>query len=204
MSILRLIPDPPGRISAGEVVFDGQNLLTLDDEEIRAIRGNRIAMIFQEPMSSLNPSLTIGLQIAEPINLHRKTPWARRHGHGGRAAGARAHVRRREPDKGLSAPVLRRHAPARHDRHGARLPAAADHRRRADDGARRHRAGADPGAAQGGDARGQLGADPDHPRSRRGGALRRPRLRHVRRPHRRGRDRRARSTRGRAIPTRSA
>ena len=76
MSILRLIPDPPGKISAGEVVFDGQNLLTLSDEEIRAIRGNRIAMIFQEPMSSLNPSLTIGLQIAEPINLHRKTPWA--------------------------------------------------------------------------------------------------------------------------------
>ena len=75
MSILRLIPDPPGKISAGEVVFDGQNLLTLSDEQIRAIRGNRIAMIFQEPMSSLNPSLTVGLQIAEPINLHRKTPW---------------------------------------------------------------------------------------------------------------------------------
>ncbi|MBI3198908.1 MAG: ABC transporter ATP-binding protein, partial [Rhodospirillales bacterium] len=76
MSILRLIPDPPGRISAGEVVFDGRDLLKLEDHEIRAIRGNRIAMIFQEPMSSLNPSLTIGLQIAEPINLHRKTPWA--------------------------------------------------------------------------------------------------------------------------------
>ena len=76
MSILRLIPDPPGRILAGEVVFDGRDLLKLDDHEIRSIRGNRIAMIFQEPMSSLNPSLTIGLQIAEPINLHRKTPWA--------------------------------------------------------------------------------------------------------------------------------
>ena len=76
MSILRLIPNPPGRISAGEVVFDGRDLLKLEDHEIRAIRGNRIAMIFQEPMSSLNPSLTIGLQIAEPINLHRKTPWA--------------------------------------------------------------------------------------------------------------------------------
>ncbi|MDP1750288.1 MAG: ABC transporter ATP-binding protein, partial [Reyranella sp.] len=76
MSILRLIPDPPGRIVAGEVVFDGRDLLKLEDHEIRAIRGNRIAMIFQEPMSSLNPSLTIGLQIAEPINLHRKTPWA--------------------------------------------------------------------------------------------------------------------------------
>src|SRR5215210_8743934 len=77
MSILRLIPDPPGRISAGEVVFDGQNLLTLSDEEIRAIRGNRIAMIFQEPMSSLNPALTVGLQVAEPINLHRGTAWGK-------------------------------------------------------------------------------------------------------------------------------
>jgi len=76
MSILRLIPTPPGRISSGEVTFDGRDLLKLDDREIRAIRGNRIAMIFQEPMSSLNPSLTVGLQIAEPINLHRKTPWA--------------------------------------------------------------------------------------------------------------------------------
>ena len=76
MSILRLIPQPPGRITSGEVVFDGQDLLKVSDAEIRAIRGDRIAMIFQEPMSSLNPSLTVGLQIAEPINLHRKTPWA--------------------------------------------------------------------------------------------------------------------------------
>jgi oligopeptide transport system ATP-binding protein len=75
LSILRLIPDPPGRITSGEVVFDGSDLLTLDEPAIRAIRGNRIAMIFQEPMSSLNPSLTVGLQIAEPINLHRKAPW---------------------------------------------------------------------------------------------------------------------------------
>jgi oligopeptide transport system ATP-binding protein len=76
MSMLRLIPTPPGRISSGEVVFNGVDLLKLDDHEIRDIRGNRIAMIFQEPMSSLNPSLTVGLQIAEPINIHRKTPWA--------------------------------------------------------------------------------------------------------------------------------
>jgi oligopeptide transport system ATP-binding protein len=75
LSILRLIPDPPGRITSGEVVFDGRDLLKLDEPAIRAIRGNRIAMIFQEPMSSLNPSLTVGLQIAEPINLHRKAPW---------------------------------------------------------------------------------------------------------------------------------
>jgi len=76
MSMLRLIPAPPGRIASGEVVFNGVDLLKLDDHQIRDIRGNRIAMIFQEPMSSLNPSLTVGLQIAEPINIHRKTPWA--------------------------------------------------------------------------------------------------------------------------------
>jgi oligopeptide transport system ATP-binding protein len=76
LSILRLIPDPPGKITAGEVIFDGVNLLDLSEDEMRKVRGNNIAMIFQEPMTSLNPSLTIGLQIAEPINLHKKLPWS--------------------------------------------------------------------------------------------------------------------------------
>lgn len=76
LSILRLIPDPPGKIVSGEIVFDGTDLVKLDDAGIRAIRGNRIAMIFQEPMSSLNPAITVGRQIAEPVNLHRKAPWA--------------------------------------------------------------------------------------------------------------------------------
>jgi oligopeptide transport system ATP-binding protein len=75
LSILRLIPSPPGRIERGEVVFDGVDLLTLDDAGIRAIRGDKIAMVFQEPMSSLNPSLTIGMQVGEPISLHRRAPW---------------------------------------------------------------------------------------------------------------------------------
>lgn len=75
MSILRLIPTPPGRIENGEILFDGKDLLKLNDDEIRAIRGNRIAMIFQDSMSSLNPSITIGKQIAEPITLHRDASW---------------------------------------------------------------------------------------------------------------------------------
>jgi oligopeptide transport system ATP-binding protein len=75
LSILRLIPDPPGRIEQGEVLFDGRDLLGLDDASIRAVRGDSIAMIFQEPMSSLNPALTVGMQVGEPINLHRKLPW---------------------------------------------------------------------------------------------------------------------------------
>ncbi len=77
LSVLRLIPDPPGRIESGQIVFDGTDLLKLDDKSIRAIRGNRIAMIFQEPMSSLNPAITVGRQIAEPVNLHQGTPWAK-------------------------------------------------------------------------------------------------------------------------------
>ncbi|MHC4047998.1 ABC transporter ATP-binding protein [Bradyrhizobium sp. 23AC] len=75
LSILGLVPNPPGRITGGEILFDGVDLTKLSENEMRAIRGNRIAMIFQEPMTSLNPSLTIGLQIAEPINLHNQMPW---------------------------------------------------------------------------------------------------------------------------------
>ena len=77
LSILRLIPTPPGRIESGEVIFEGQDLLKLDDAGIRAIRGDKIAMIFQEPMSSLNPVLTVGMQVAEPINVHRGTVWSK-------------------------------------------------------------------------------------------------------------------------------
>jgi oligopeptide transport system ATP-binding protein len=74
LSILRLIPNPPGEIVDGEIFFEGRDLLKLSDEEIRKVRGNRIAMIFQEPMTSLNPVLTIGRQIAEPMEVHRNMP----------------------------------------------------------------------------------------------------------------------------------
>ena len=70
MSLIRLIPEPPGKIVNGEVEFDGQDLLQLNEEELRQIRGNRIAMIFQDPMTSLNPVLTIGRQITEALELH--------------------------------------------------------------------------------------------------------------------------------------
>ena len=71
MSILRLLPMPPARIVAGRIEFEGRNLLDLPEAEMRRIRGNAIAMIFQEPMTSLNPVLTIGRQIAEALVLHR-------------------------------------------------------------------------------------------------------------------------------------
>ncbi len=71
LSILGLVPDPPGRITAGSVLFDGQDLLTLSEAELTRIRGNRISMIFQEPMTSLNPVFQVGEQIAETLRLHR-------------------------------------------------------------------------------------------------------------------------------------
>lgn len=71
LSLLRLIPYPPGRIMGGEAIFEGKDLLKMSEEEIRHIRGNKIAMVFQEPMTSLNPVLTIGFQIGEALELHR-------------------------------------------------------------------------------------------------------------------------------------
>ena len=70
LSVMRLIPQPPGKIVGGEVLFDGRDLLDVSDDEIRKVRGNRIAMIFQDPMTSLNPVLTIGRQICEALELH--------------------------------------------------------------------------------------------------------------------------------------
>ena len=70
LSILRLIPDPPGEIVGGSIKFDGRNLLELSDEEIRRVRGRDIAMVFQEPMTSLNPVLTVGLQLTETLTHH--------------------------------------------------------------------------------------------------------------------------------------
>ncbi|MBF0199781.1 MAG: ABC transporter ATP-binding protein [Desulfamplus sp.] len=71
MSILNLIPDPPGRIVGGEILFKGKNLVGMPSHEMRKIRGNEIAMIFQEPMTSLNPVMTAGKQISESLMLHR-------------------------------------------------------------------------------------------------------------------------------------
>jgi peptide/nickel transport system ATP-binding protein len=82
LSILRLIASPPGRIVSGKLVFQGQDLLGKNESEMRALRGNEISMIFQEPMTSLNPVLTVGRQIAEMFELH--------HGLAGAAAMERA------------------------------------------------------------------------------------------------------------------
>jgi len=72
LSVMRLIPDPPGKIAAGEINFENRNLLSISEQRMRSVRGNRIAMIFQEPMTSLNPVYTVGEQIVETIRLHQK------------------------------------------------------------------------------------------------------------------------------------
>jgi len=71
-SIIQLIPDPPGKIVGGEIRFNGTNLLELSEKQMRKIRGNHISMIFQEPMTSLNPVLSVGDQVGEVIRLHKK------------------------------------------------------------------------------------------------------------------------------------
>ena len=70
LSIMRLIPEPPGRIEGGEILFDGADILHLSDRDMRSLRGNRISMIFQEPISSLNPVFTVGDQIGESLRTH--------------------------------------------------------------------------------------------------------------------------------------
>ncbi|MEE9285579.1 MAG: ABC transporter ATP-binding protein [Dehalococcoidia bacterium] len=70
LSVMRLIPDPPGKIISGRIIFEGRDLLEMSQEEIRHIRGNNIAMVFQEPMTSLNPVLTINRQLTETLELH--------------------------------------------------------------------------------------------------------------------------------------
>src|SRR6266704_3188892 len=70
LSVMRLVSAPAGRIVEGEILFKGRNLLALSEEEMRKVRGREIGMIFQEPMTSLNPVLTVGRQLTEPLEIH--------------------------------------------------------------------------------------------------------------------------------------
>ena len=72
LSILRLVPAPAGRIVGGEIIFEGENLLSMSEKEMRNIRGRKISMILQDPMVSLNPVFTVGDQVAEPVRIHQK------------------------------------------------------------------------------------------------------------------------------------
>ena len=150
LSVMKLLPYPAAHHPSGSIVFKGQELLSMAENEIRQVRGNDITIIFQEPMTSLNPLHTIEKQIGEILLLHQGLT-----GDGGaRAHRSNCSTRSAFPIRQsrlgeLSAPALRRPAPARDDRHGAGQRARPADRRRADHRARRHRAGADPQAAEG-------------------------------------------------------
>ena len=143
LSVMRLIPPKSGRIVQGSVSFEGKDLATLDDAQMRAIRGNQIAMVFQEPMTSLNPVHTIGAQIAEAVRIHQGLSRAGRAGARGRDAGPGPDSGRRAPRARLSARILGRHAPARDDRDGPVVQPETADRRRTDHRARCHDPGAD-------------------------------------------------------------
>ena len=91
LAIIRLLPQPAGRIERGRVMFEGQDLGTLTEAEIRDIRGKDIAMIFQDPMTSLNPVLTVEEQMVETIRAHRQVSQGRRPGARHRAPGDGRH-----------------------------------------------------------------------------------------------------------------
>ena len=118
LAILRLIPNPPGRISSGRIEFAGRDLLTVPADTMPDIRGRDIGMIFQEPMSSLNPVMPIGAQIEEALFLHETSSRRERRRTGTRSARGRRHSASGATDQRIPKRILRRHAPARDDRHG--------------------------------------------------------------------------------------
>ncbi len=186
LSVLRLVADPPGRIVGGAIHFAGVNLLELSESEMEDIRGNAISMIFQEPMTSLNPLMTIGRQISEAVALHQGV--GRREAMD-RAIEALRRVHIPEPERRvlrLPAPAVGRNAAARDDRDGAVVQPEAADRRRADNRPRRDDPGADPrsDARIAGDIRHRDHSD--HARHGSGGGERRPCRCHVRRAQGRG------------------
>ena len=143
-AIMGLLPDylTPQQ---GSILFRGADLLRQDEASLQAMRGKDMAMIFQEPLSALNPLMTVGEQISEVMRVHDAYPGPARLARAG-TAGLRRPARSGHAVPRLSVPPVRRPAPARDDRHGAGAGTGAADRRRAHHRAGRDHAGADPGA----------------------------------------------------------
>ena len=180
LAIMDLLPRKATR-RARKLRFLGEDLGSATGKRINDLRGDRMAMIFQEPMTALNPAYTIGEQLIEHYRHHRHASLGRRDRARRGAAGKGRHRLRRPAPGPVSAPAVRRPAPARDDRHGADVRARIADRRRAQHRAGRHHPGPDPAAA--GRPAGRAGHrdGADHARPRRGGAHRRSRRRDVRR-----------------------
>ena len=156
-----------GAAVSGSVMFEGTELIGLPEPRLRAIRGARIAMVFQDPLSSLHPLYRVGWQIAETIRAHTDTSRRAAHERAADLLGDGRHPAAAAAGRRLPAPVLRRHAPAGDDRDGARPRPEGRHRGRADHGSGRDRAGADPGPVDAPATRAGHGAGHHHARPRR-------------------------------------
>ena len=145
LAILGLLPPENSIVDpASEILYDGKNLARLDQATLRELRGADISMIFQEPMTSLNPVFTVGFQLTEVLRLHMGMTPAQGAQARDRAPGRGRHPGSRVQDQRLSVADVGRPAAARDDRDGDRLRAQAPDRRRADDRARRDDPEADP------------------------------------------------------------
>ena len=204
MSLLKLLPMPPAEIVSGRALLEGEDLIGLDADALRRVRGARVGFIFQDPMTSLNPVLSVGYQLTEPLRLHL----------GMRRREARRRAIELLERVGIPAAASRlddfphqfsgRDAPAGDDRHRARLQPQGADCRRADHRAGRHHPGADPRCRQEAQARVRHRDHLDHPRPRSDGGPRGPDHGDVRGAG--GRTQRAStsSTSIPAIPTRAA
>ena len=181
LALLGLLNRERTRIS-GTARFMGQDLISAPISALRQVRGKDIAMIFQDPFACLHPMYTVGDQIVEAVRVHENIPKAQALQRAVDLLGAVGHPEPAPARQGLSAPVLGRHAAARHDRHGDDQQPGSPDRRRADHGARRHGAGADPRADRPGEAGVQHRRDPDHTRPGRDRRGRADRHGHVRGP----------------------
>ena len=191
-------------ITSGQALWKDKDLLKMNSRQLRSIRGDEIAMIFQDPMTSLNPVKTIGAQLVEAILLHRDVSKKQATARARRVAERGRNPARGPPHRRLSAPVLRRHAPASDDRDGADQRSRPADRRRADDRARRDDAGADPEPDDQAPAGLRQRDHHDHARPRRDRGDRRRRRRHVRGAGSPSRRPSTTSSGGRTIPTRGA
>jgi hypothetical protein len=193
LSVMGLIPSPPGKIAGGAIRLDGEDLTRASPQRLRALRGAEAAMIFQEPMSSLNPVFCVGDQIAEAIMLHQKVSADRAFKDAIALLDRVGIPRPRQARPRLPAPVVGGHAPAGDDRDGGVVPAQGADRGRADDRAGRDRAGPDLRPAQRDPARFRGRHHPDHPRHGRDQRNGRPRGGDVCRARHRGGRRRRRA-----------